>query len=672
MELSAFEYWRGVVALAVVAGAVAWGSVRLRRRLVPGWSGPLARTAEATMASASVLGAAQLLSVVRQLRPGATLVAVTAVGLLMAALGSGPVEAGSAAGRRWSALRLVAIGAAAAVFAQWAAVTAMAFQGGMTQSDTLWYHGPFSARFLQSRTLGNLDGVGYSAARYFPLDSELLHALVAMPFRSSDLVSPLVNLGFLAMAIVAAAAIGQAVGRASLGVLGALVGLSFPALVSVDAGAASSDVPAAAFLMAAVAMLLASDDVKPIPVGLAGLATGLALGFKLTVAVPVAALTAGVLVIALRRRLLAPALLWAAGLVVGASIWFIRNIALTGSPLPYFDVSIGPLRLEAEATQDGPPLLDTLFSASAWRRYVHLFDGSMGRAWPLVLAGILLVAIVVLVRASTAGRIAAITVLAAAAGHVVTPMTGGLVFENNLRYLHPALVLGGALLPLALARARPVVTYGAGLAAAALVAVNLTSPDKTGFTRWPSDHRALAVVLFIVLTVGGAAALAVAASRRGSGRSLLVGALAGSAALLVVAGAIGHQGYAERRYQDAALKRIDLYRPFAEVRGQRVASVGGQDVYPMFGPDLSNDVTRLAHGDKRSDIPVCLAWREALSGRFDYVVVSAPFFLVPVDMDLDELLGDPAAEQLVRNDLGAVYRIDGLIDTARCRSGDPG
>jgi hypothetical protein len=92
----------------------------------------------------------------------------------------------------------------------------------------------------------------------------------------------------------------------------------------------------------------------------------------------------------------------------------------------------------------------------------------------------------------------------------------------------------------------------------------------------------------------------------------------------------------------------------------------------MFGPDLSNDVTRLAHGDKRSDIPVCLAWREALSGRFDYVVVSAPFFLVPVDMDLDELLGDPAAEQLVRNDLGAVYRIDGLIDTTRCRSGDPG
>src|SRR5688572_30580035 len=134
MELSAFEYWRGVVALAVVAGAVAWGSVRLRRRLVPGWSGPLARTAEATMASAAVLGAAQLLSVVRQLRPGATLVAVTAVGLVMAAFGHCPVEPPSRAGPRWAPRRLVAICAAAAVFRQLASLTAMAVQGGPPHS----------------------------------------------------------------------------------------------------------------------------------------------------------------------------------------------------------------------------------------------------------------------------------------------------------------------------------------------------------------------------------------------------------------------------------------------------------------------------------------------------------------------------------------------------------
>jgi hypothetical protein len=667
MELSALEYWRGVLLLAAISAAVLWGVVRLRRRLVPSWTGPLARTVEATLATGVVLGTAQLLALVRQLRPGVTMVAVGALGLLIAALGAGPGEDRSSDGRRPSPLRLLAIGASAAVFAQWTAVTAMAFHGGMTQPDTLWYHGPFTARFLQERTLGDLERVGYSAARYFPLDNELLHALVAMPFRSSDLVSPVVNLGFLAMAIVAAAAVGQTVGRASLGVLGALVGLSFPALVAVDAGAASSDVPAAAFLMAAVAMLLATDDLEPTPVALGGLATGLALGFKLTVAVPVAVLTAGVLVLALRRRALAPALLWTGGLVAGAGAWFVRNLALTGSPLPYFDVSIGPLQLEAAATQDGPPLLDTLFDGSAWRDvYLPAFDGSIGRAWPLVLAGAVLVVLVALLRGPAAGKVGALAVAAAAVGHVVTPMTGGFVFENNLRYLHPALALGGALLPVALARARPVVTGAAALAAGGLVVVNLASPDKTGFHRWPSEHRPLAVTVGVALALVVAAALTAVASGRWSVRRLLPIALAGGTAALVVVGAIGHEGYADRRYQETELARIALYAPFADVRGQRVASVGHQDVYPLFGPDLSNHVERYTQADRRADVEPCLAWRELLAEGFDFLVVSAPYFLNPMDLHLDELVGDPAAEQIVRTELGAVYRVEGRLDTAEC------
>ena len=671
MELTALEYWRGVVVLAAVAAAVLWGVVRLRRRLVPTWSGPLARTAEATLANVAVLGTAQLLALVRQLRPGATLLAIAAVGLAMAAVGSGPAGAASAAAPRPSPLRLLVIGVSAAVFAQWTAVTAMAFHGGMTQPDTLWYHGPFTARFLQERTLGDLERVGYSAARYFPLDSELLHAVVAMPFRSSDIVSPLVNLGFLAMAIVAAAAIGQTVGRASLGVLGALVGLSFPALVAVDAGAASSDVPAAAFLMAAAAMLLATDDLDPIPVALAGLATGLALGFKLTVAVPVAVLTAGVMVLALRRRAALPAVLWVGGLVAGAGAWFVRNFALTRSPLPYFDVELGPLDLEAAATQDGPPLLDTLFDRSAWQEiYLPAFDGSMGRAWPLVLAGAVLVALVALFRGPVAGKVGALAVAAAAVGHVVTPMTGGFVFENNLRYLHPALVLGGALLPVAVARAGPLVRHGAAIAAAAMVVVNLASPDKTGFHRWPADHRVLAVVVGVGIALAGAAALA-AADRRSLGRAVPF-ALAGGAAAVALVGAVGHAGYADRRYQETALARIALYQPFADVRDARVASVGGQDVYPLFGPDLSNHVERYTQADRRDDIAPCLAWRQLLADRFDYVVVSAPYFLNPMDLPLDELAGDPAAEQLVRTELGAVYRIEGGLDKAECSDGTHG
>jgi len=304
---------------------------------------------------------------------------------------------------------------------------------------------------------------------------------------------------------------------------------------------------------------------------------------------------------------------------------------------------------------------------NAWRVYLRAFDGSMGRGWLVVLVGTLLIVVVVLIRGPACGRIAALAVVVAAAGHVVTPMTGGLVFENNLRYLHPALVLGGALLPIALARARPRLTYAAGIVAAGLVAVNLVSPDKEGFRRWPPDHRPLAVLLAAGITLGVAGTLAAVASGRWSVRHVVPVALTMGAAGLVLVGAIGHEGYADRRYQETELARIDLYRPFAEVRDERVASLGGNHVYPMFGPDLSNDVVQYTIGSRRSDVAPCLAWRELLADRFDYVVVSAPDFLAPMDLDLDELIDDPAAEQIVRNELGAVYRIDGRIDTTRCR-----
>ena len=69
--------------------------------------------------------------------------------------------------------------AGAALLAQWAAHTAVALDGGMTQLDTLYYHGPYSARFLQDGTIGDLAGLGTSGSRLYPLE----HRAAAHPRR---------------------------------------------------------------------------------------------------------------------------------------------------------------------------------------------------------------------------------------------------------------------------------------------------------------------------------------------------------------------------------------------------------------------------------------------------------------------------------------------------------
>ena len=104
------------------------------------------------------------------------------------------------------------------VVAHWAEPTQEAMDTGMYYQDTTWYHMSFSGRFAQTGEVGplHLTDPLKLTAWYYPQNSELLHA-IPMVALDNDFLSPLINLGWLALSLLAALCIGRpyAVGAAT-------------------------------------------------------------------------------------------------------------------------------------------------------------------------------------------------------------------------------------------------------------------------------------------------------------------------------------------------------------------------------------------------------------------------------------------------------------------------
>src|SRR5687767_9808526 len=81
--MSFADYLGGVIGLAAVAVPMALAAVRLRQRLLPGWTGPPARLAEAVLGIAVVTILLQLLGAFGILKPAILVAAaiVTGVGI---------------------------------------------------------------------------------------------------------------------------------------------------------------------------------------------------------------------------------------------------------------------------------------------------------------------------------------------------------------------------------------------------------------------------------------------------------------------------------------------------------------------------------------------------------------------------------------------------------------
>jgi hypothetical protein len=670
------RYLAATAAVLVVVAVLARGAQVLRAGLLPTWRGAPARLAEAVIGLSAGFGAAQFVGALRLFRPLPLLLAGLAAGGTCWALGrlvdvdvdrdeTGSATAGAArpAPLRHQPVEWVAVLLGVGIVAvQWMTHVGASVGRGMSHPDTLWYHMPFAARFVQNGSFTGLEGIGYVAARWFPFNSQMLHALFMVAY-GNDAFSPFLNLAWAALALLAAWCIGASRGNGPLALLLAAVALGVPAMAGTQPGQASSDIACAALLLAAVALLFETEDFAPVPIALAGLATGLAISTKVTIAVPIAVLVVGVLVMALVARRFAVSALWAGAVAVTGSFWFLRNWMITGSPLPWFDLALGPITLSATAAEEGAPLSETIFDGDAWASmYRPGLALGFGRAWPFVLAIAVGGIVLALVKGPRFERIAGLMVLAGLIGHVVTPLTGGLSFVFNLRYLTPVLLLGSVLfarqLP-ATRQWRPAMSAGA----LALVVVGATAANRERVEAWPEAY-VVPVALGTVLAVALVALYVRATDRWPARRHVGVAALA---LLLVLSGAwSAQQYYLDHRYLDAGLHMDEVHEYFRNVTDARVAVFGTDETYPMFGVDGSNRVRRGDDAAIALTDDFCRDWRRAIAGNYDYVVLTLygiGNYRKPSGWIIRT---DDAATLVVRDGRSSVYRLDGGLDPTTC------
>jgi hypothetical protein len=665
-----------LLVIAVLGGA----SHALRAAAVPGWDGAIARLAELVIGLALALGTAQVLGAFGFFHPLPVLGAEVGVGAAGWVVGlrvrhpgrakAGPPTDGATdaeTGPRPTRLRsgsvegAVAIVGTSVVAVQWMTHTADALGRGMTHVDSLWYHLPFAARFVQNGNFVDLTDIGYDAARWFPLNSQLFHALGLQAF-GTDAVSPYLNLGWAALALLAAWCIGQPSGRGALAVLFAAAALGVPALAGTQPGQASSDIACAALLLSSAALLLRADDLRPAPVALAGIAIGLAISTKVTIALPVAVFVLGTLVVLLLGRRFLVASLWTASVALTGGFWFVRNWVEGGSPLPWFELAIGPFQFRRTAVEDGPPLAESLFDGDAWHDlYLSGLSRGLGRAWFLVLGLAVAGAVLTVVRGRRFERLMGLVVMAGLVGHIFTPLTGGLAFVFNLRYAVPILMLGLALL----SRHLPAVRLGGPVVAVIVLATLLTgsfSPNLERVDAWPTDHL-LPVLLVLAAIAALSAACLAPLGADPTRRRAAVGMLA--VGLVVVGGWRSERYYLDHRYVDAGLHMDGVHEYFRGVSHSRVAVLGTIETYPMFGLDSSNDTTNVLRTLYPQETE-CRDWRFTLAGRFDYVVLTEFGFASYPKPRLSILEDDVAASKVARDGNSVVFRLAAPLDPTTC------
>jgi hypothetical protein len=671
------SYVGGVVAVGVVGGASCWAAVRLRIALLPDWRGPSARLAELVVVIGVPVLVSQVLGSFGQFRRIPVLIGCVGAAITLGAVAGAYVrrrEPRMSPGsdetpvvQRASRVTMAAcVLASATVAAQWVAHVASAYGRGMTHFDTLWYHGPYAAQFVQTGRLLDLLNRTDPTHTYAAQNSEVVHALFELAF-GRDLVSPLLNLGWAALALLAAWCIGRRYGMGSMSVLGCVIVLGLPIIAGTQPGQASNDVAASALLLASVALLL-EGRLRPVPTGFAAVAAGLALGTKLTVTAPVAVLTIGILVLAFRARRSVTAVCWCGVLAISGGYWFLRNVIRAHNPVPYYAVHLGPISLPAPGKLSkffAESVADHLTDGFVWRRYFlpGLAQG-LGRAWPLLLVLPVAGAIWVGVRGSVPiERVAGLAVLVGLVAYVFTPITagsGGLGFVFNLRYASPALLLGFALFPLALARLGSRWREGVSILLLGLVALDATARDSERTTAWPQKY-------FLVALLVGLAVVTLPVAWRFLRRPVWRSRIAAVGVVAVTAALIGgwwvQRSYLQDRYGRVGLPHDTINRYFRGVRNSTVAVFGTVEIYPMSGLDLSDRVTKMV-GSLDPHVNRCQEWQSILAGRYRYVVVTKDLY--DPHPPQSWFTNDPAATRVVHQGTDVVYRIDGTLHPAEC------
>ncbi len=708
--LSVGEYVLGAAELGLIVAALAFTAVRIRRVALPGFSGPPALVCDVIGAIAVAILLGEILGTFNAFSEAGYLIGSVAIAAI-AALVPGTTrgarhlrDAGGAARAESDTppappahrlgLPIVAI-VVAAVFAGWAIPTISGMTGGMGRADSLWYHMPLSLRFAETGSTSELfffDPIFF--ASFYPANTEILHAIPILTF-ARDFLSPLLNLGFLALGLISAWAIGRPYGLAPQALLGAAVVLGAETMTDFQAGESLNDIGGVAFLLCAVAILVnghsARRDGRTVAAGalaFAGAAAGLAAGTKLSFLAAVALLTFAVIAVAPSGRRLRALGWFGIPMLVTGGYWYLRNLVQVGNPIPYTEW--GPLGLPApeRALELRPGFSVAHYWDQPtiwWDWFVPKLSEELGPLWPLVLAGVVAGG----AYAAWKGRepilraLGAVVVLTAAA-YLVTPLTAGgeegepIAFEWNIRYLAPAVALGLAILPLLPAfrstpRRRSVALFALG-GLALITTLTIVQWPRGGHTKGAIATGVLVLVLFA--GVAWAARNAWIGPRAPSRRVVLMAGGAALAALL--AGFVAQRHYLERRYEDLSpqLNIAEAVRWANSVQNERIAVSGVRGVFNQYafaGYDLSNRVQWLGvEGEDSAFLRIrdCETWRsEVNDGAYTYVVTLYDPYLPGGLTDTKEGLwtrADPGATEIVRDGPVSVFRIEEPLDPSAC------
>lgn len=634
------------VGLCLLAGtALIAGAVAMRRAVLQGWTGAPARLVEAVMSIAAVLVTAELLGTFGALYRWSIVAALVVVGLLgMWAAGRLPSPHVASALPPPPALSRVSLAAgfavATLVVGQWAGFTLESLHHGMLNVDTLWYHLPFAARFAETHSItalhftmteplsatgtltSQLTQSTIGVPTFYPANSSLLHA-VGMLIARGDFFSPVVNIAFLLLGLLAAWCIGRPFGAAGEALAGSALLLTVPAMLTTQPGQGTNDVVVAALLLAAAALLVNGGIDAPAPVALAGLAAGLALGAKLNMLAPLGVLTIGLLVARGNRLVRLGA--WLGGLVATGGYWFVRNFADAGSPIPYLHLPLLPRPDLPLTNHYAYPAIRYITDQNVWRSVFRpQLHAQFGPAWWILLGLAIAGAGLAVLRGRTVVRLLGLTALGAVIAFPFTPLTGAgprgypYLFAYTLRYLVPALALGVILLT-------SMLRGSARLAAMGAVVVVFVITETAA--PWPHGLTAQGIAIAIAVLAIGVALARFRPRLRGRGRAWAV-ATALLVVVVVVAGAHEASVYRTGRYADRSLPLGPEMAWASEQRHVRVALAGFFVQFPFYGRDLSNHVQvvgrRGAHG-AYFPIRSCAEWRRALAaGRYEYVITASP------------------------------------------------
>jgi hypothetical protein len=682
------HYLLGTGELVLIVGAMGLGALRLRARLLPDWDGAPARLAEIVIGTGALVVVLEVVGIAQLLRPVAVLIAALAAGALMVKLGEAPRPKAMVAPPdqlgRWATAAALAV--IAIVAAHWAVLANHSFSVGMYEGDENWYHLPYAARFMQDGSITSLHYASPSYLSWFhPLNSELFHALGMVAYHR-DIASPFINLAWFAVGLLAAWCIGRPFGVAPITAVAAAIAFDLPVFAGTQAGTAMSDLFGVTFLLAAVALLLSgrAGFSAPVPPGgllVAGIAAGLALGAKLSFALPVAVLLAGVIAFAPRGGRRRTALLTLVPAVVTGSFWYLRDLAYTGNPFPYVH-SLGPIHLPGpqEGLNGGAPysVAHYLTDGTVWSDwFLPGLRDQVGHVWFLLIG--LMLAGIALALWRRRDRILlsfAAAALAAFVFYLLTPEAAEgpegmpISFTAGLRVLEPALTMGLVLAGVAAAGLGPRLRRGAlGVAVVlALVATNRSADF------WHTAGQLAGAVLIVAILIGVPLAAVAAAGRGPTGR--LAGAVGVLVALALAVG-IGWprtQRYLAHRYRTddvpalfSQLNIVPLYRWGSGISDARIATSGILQ-YGLYGTDLSNHVQYLGQvGSDHSfrEITNCRTWREQVNdGDYDYVV-AMPRFGGHRELQA-RWTRDPHARVVWRSAPITVFRITGNLDPARC------